>query len=52
MEQINVWRKIIVCKNDDSPKVSESAAKLVQQVVGTLLYYALAIDVTMQVAIG
>ena len=36
----------------DSPKLSPSSTKKVQEIVGTLLYYALAIDNTMLVALG
>ena len=38
--------------DDTSPPVPASAKKHVQQVVGSLLYYALALDFTMLVALG
>ena len=37
---------------DNSPALPQSAKKHVQQVVGTFLYYALTIDLTMLVALG
>ena len=37
---------------DDTPKLAPSSIKKVQEIVGTLLYYALAIDNTMLVALG
>ena len=38
--------------DDTSPTVPTSGKKHAQQVVGALLYYALALDLTMLVALG
>ena len=42
----------IVQQPNNQPALSKSAQKHVQQVVGTLLYYALTIDLTMLMALG
>ena len=38
--------------DDDSPLLSKKGITLVQQIVGSLLYYAIAVDPTMLVALG
>ena len=45
-------REQMVTVNENEPTLPQTAQKYVQQVVGTLLYYALTIDMTMLVALG
>ena len=42
----------MVTANENEPPLPQTVQKYIQQVVGTLLYYALTIDLTMLVALG
>ena len=52
MDRNNNLSRAAKTKNENDNHPSKTAQKYVQQVVGTLLYYALTIDLTMLVALG
>ena len=52
LETTRLWTRQFGIDEDEIPKLNPPHIKRVQEIVGTLMYYVLAIDNTMLVALG